>query len=119
MIAKESPAMESPLRPLSGYPGRMINLRSGLLALAAAVVSSALAVVVNLATEWKANPWAWIAVALLTILTYAVTLAMSDSRRTGTHHPITTVQDQKIGDGSIGIQAGGDVNYRGSRSGHA
>lgn len=42
--------------------------------MAAAATTSAIAVVVNLATEWKTNPWAWIAVGAFTLISAAVSL---------------------------------------------
>ncbi|GAB3465807.1 hypothetical protein [Actinophytocola sediminis] len=54
--------------------------RSAGYAFASALLASALAVVVNLATEWKHNLAAWIVVAALTILTAATTfLLMRDA----------------------------------------
>lgn len=44
---------------------------------AVAVVGSAMAVVINLATEWKTEPWAWVAVALLTAVAAGVGLWLS------------------------------------------
>ncbi|PZS22983.1 MAG: hypothetical protein DLM61_24860 [Pseudonocardiales bacterium] len=41
---------------------------------ATAVLTSAIAVVINLATEWKTNPWAWLGVVGLTVLSAAVSL---------------------------------------------
>ena len=41
---------------------------------AVAVVASALAVVINLATEWKTNPWAWVGVVALTAVVAGVSL---------------------------------------------
>jgi hypothetical protein len=42
--------------------------------LATAVVTSGLAVAVNLATEWKTEVWAWLVVAGLTVLSFVATL---------------------------------------------
>jgi hypothetical protein len=39
-----------------------------------ALVGSAVAVVVNLATEWKTNWWAWLAVGALTVVSGGVSL---------------------------------------------
>ncbi|MGH4022837.1 MAG: hypothetical protein ACRDT0_27100 [Pseudonocardiaceae bacterium] len=39
-----------------------------------AVVTSAAAVVINLATEWKSNLWAWLAVVVVTVLVAAAAL---------------------------------------------
>ncbi|MBV9314276.1 MAG: hypothetical protein JO100_11205 [Pseudonocardia sp.] len=41
---------------------------------ATAVVGSGVAVVINLATEWKTNPWAWIVVGVLTLLAMVLAL---------------------------------------------
>ncbi|MGH3568805.1 MAG: hypothetical protein ACRDRH_22815 [Pseudonocardia sp.] len=41
---------------------------------ATAVVSSGVAVVVNLATEWGTNVWAWAAVVVLTLVAAALSL---------------------------------------------
>lgn len=48
-------------------------------AAATAVVSSVTAVVINFATEWTWNPWAWVAVAAATALGAAV-MAWRDHR---------------------------------------
>lgn len=44
-----------------------------------AVATSTLAVVVNLATEWKTNPWAWLGVGVLTVISAAVSLNIHGS----------------------------------------
>jgi hypothetical protein len=41
---------------------------------ATAVLTSAIAVVINFATEWKTNPWAWLGVVGLTVVSAAVSL---------------------------------------------
>lgn len=43
---------------------------------ATALVGSAVAVVVNLATEWKTNWWAWLAVVVLTVLSGGVSVLL-------------------------------------------
>lgn len=45
---------------------------------ATVVVTSALAVVINLATDWKTNPWAWLLVVAVTVLAGVVTLRLED-----------------------------------------
>lgn len=57
--------------------------------LVSAVVASALAVSVNLATDLKRSWWAWIAVVLLTAMTGLVTFRLS-SRRSGPEARPTT-----------------------------
>lgn len=42
--------------------------------IATAAVSSGVAIVINLATEWKTNIWAWAAVAALTLVAAALSL---------------------------------------------
>lgn len=44
-----------------------------------AVVTSALAVVINLATDWKGNSWAWLAVVVLTLLSAGASYWLSRS----------------------------------------
>lgn len=41
---------------------------------ATSAVAAGLAIAVNLATEWKADPWTWVAVAVLTALSAVVSL---------------------------------------------
>jgi hypothetical protein len=53
---------------------------------ATAVVSSAVAIVVNLATEWKTNPWAWVGVGMLTLV--AAVLAVWLACRHGADAPV-------------------------------
>jgi membrane protein implicated in regulation of membrane protease activity len=51
--------------------------------LAVAVSSTAAAVAVNVATEWKTNSWAWVAVMLITAVSAAVSVWLY--RRTQNH----------------------------------
>lgn len=48
---------------------------------AAGVVTSATGVAINLATDGRANPWAWVAVALLTALGVVVALRVVPAAR--------------------------------------
>ncbi|OLF13670.1 hypothetical protein BLA60_00200 [Actinophytocola xinjiangensis] len=59
--------------PMSGQRFR----RSVVLALVPALLGSALAVAINLATEWKYSVLAWVVVGVLTVLTAAVSLLVS------------------------------------------
>ncbi|HEY8374237.1 MAG TPA: hypothetical protein VIL00_15985 [Pseudonocardiaceae bacterium] len=58
---------------------RSAAARAWLPALVGAVVGTALAVLVNLATEWKSNPWAWVAVVVLTLTSAGVTFWLRSS----------------------------------------
>jgi len=47
---------------------------------ATAVVTSGIAIVINLATDWKTNPWAWLAVVVLTAATAGVALWLNKAQ---------------------------------------
>ena len=49
---------------------RVVVRRIWLPTLLTAATSTAIAIVVIFATEWKTNPWAWIAVGVLTVLAF-------------------------------------------------
>jgi hypothetical protein len=48
-----------------------------------AVLASGLAIVINLATEWKRDLWPWVVVAALTVATAAVALWLARAEATG------------------------------------
>jgi hypothetical protein len=78
-----------------------------------AVLTSATAVAVNLATEWKSNPWAWLAVAVTTALVASVALwldrrqAAAGSSENGGGQ---SVSHSTIGQDNIQIGRARDVN---------
>jgi hypothetical protein len=79
-------------------------------ALAAAVVTSGGGVAVNLATEWKTNPWAWAAVGVITVL--AAVVAQWLALRQSPGLPIgggPSVTDAVIGRDNIQIGRARDV----------
>jgi ABC-type arginine/histidine transport system permease subunit len=81
-----------------------------------AVVGSAVAVSVNLATEWKNNLWAWLAVLVFTVISGGVALWLEyrhtgDTSRPAREGPRLVVNDAVIGGDNIQIgSAGGDVD---------
>lgn len=84
-------------------------------ALATAVVTSALAVGINLATEWKTSQWAWAAVAVLTLLTAGLThLAGRSNDAIDTAEPLkpgVRVSRSVLGTTSNSTIVTGDNNY--------
>jgi hypothetical protein len=85
-----------------------------------ALASSAIAIAVNLATEWKTNMVAWIAVAVLTLVATGIatwtqlrqTASDTDSR-SDTH---LSVENSVIGRDNVQIGRANDVNINGKRS---
>lgn len=90
--------------------GRSRGVRVVVPTLVVAAVSSGLAVVINLATEWKTNPWAWVGVVVLTLAAAGVSLW--SSRSLGADAPAggTHVERSVIGDVSGGTVVTGDGN---------
>jgi hypothetical protein len=89
---------------------------------AVAVVTSALAVVVNLATEWKTNPWAWVGVAGLTLAAAGGSWWMFRSQSSATASdappPGQSVTNSTISGPNIQIgSAGGNVEIHRSDDG--
>lgn len=90
---------------------------------AVAVVTSTLAVVVNLATEWKTNPWAWAGVAGLTVAAAGVSWWMFRSQSPATGSDTPPPPGQSVTNSSIigpNIQigsAGGNVELHRSDDG--
>jgi hypothetical protein len=87
---------------------------------AIAVMTSAVAIAVNLATEWKHNLWAWLAVAAFTLLTAGVTLWLHHRQVGDTSEPRNgigpVVNNSFIGRDNIQIdRTGGDVNVERDR----
>ncbi|QTR01278.1 hypothetical protein J7S33_17560 [Saccharothrix algeriensis] len=78
--------------------------------LVVAAVSSGLAVVINLATEWKTNPWAWVGVVVLTLAAAGVSLWSSRSQGADAPGGGTHVERSVIGDVSGGTVVTGDGN---------
>lgn len=58
----------------------------------AAIVGTGINVAVNVATNWKTNPWAWLAVAALTVISWAVSLWLYRNRQ-ATDSPSASVQE--------------------------
>jgi len=54
--------------------GASVSARVGVPTLAATLLTTAVAVAVNVATEWKTAPWAWVAVAVMTVASAAVSV---------------------------------------------
>jgi len=67
--------------------------------IATAVVSSGVAIVINLATEWKTNIWAWAAVAALTLVAAALSLWLA--RRPDTSAPPGVSMSGSVGRDNI------------------
>ncbi|HXT46085.1 MAG TPA: hypothetical protein VN748_18565 [Pseudonocardiaceae bacterium] len=82
-----------------------------------AVSTSVLAVVVNLATAWEVNLWAWLAVVVTTALVAAASLWL-DHRR-GEPEPVRPVGGQVVSNSVIGsnVQVGGDITINRDRQG--
>lgn len=80
--------------------------------LIAAVVTTAVAVAINIATELKTEAWAWIAVGVLTIALAGVTVLMHRlDTRTTTDQPPAGVNQTAVAFGDATIQqAGGDIH---------
>lgn len=97
--------------------GRVVTVPVLVSAVLTAVVSSALAIVVNLATEWKGNMWAWIGVAALTLLAAGVAAVVQRGRDypgVGGDLPvIQTVQGSVIGRDNIQIGRANDIGIHG------
>lgn len=85
-------------------PARVPPVRVVVLTAGIALVSSALAVMVNLATEWKTSGWAWLAVAALTMISGGLSWRHQRQARTGSSQ------------GVEGVSAGGNVHI-GTESG--
>jgi uncharacterized membrane protein len=82
-----------------------------------AMLTSVLAVVVNLATEWKANLWAWLVVVVTTALVAVASLWL-DHRR-GASGSVRPVGGQVVNNSAIGsnVQVGGDLTINRDRQG--
>lgn len=83
--------------------------RSLLTAGAVALVSSSLAIAINYATDEKVNPWIWIVVGLLTIISFLIS-SFSLSDRSGGESGYLT-QSQRSTSRSTNLQAGGDIRF--------
>ena len=71
---------------------------------ATAVVGSGVATVINLATEWKTNVWAWVAVAVLTLLAAGLSLWLACRSETTTPAaPPAVSQSGSVGRDNIQI----------------
>lgn len=84
-----------------------------------AVLTSMVAVAVNLATEWKSNPWAWLVVGVSTALV-AVAALWLDHRRADPAGPERPVGGQVVNNSTIqgpNVQVGGDVSINRDREG--
>jgi hypothetical protein len=84
-----------------------------------AALSSAGAVAVNLATEWKSNPWAWLAVVLTTALVAAAALWL-DHRKNDQGETQRPGGGQVVNNSTIhgpNLQVGGDVSINRDRQG--
>ncbi|WNV89782.1 hypothetical protein [Umezawaea sp. Da 62-37] len=84
---------------------------------AAGVVASLAGVVINLATEWKWNPWVWAVLVLLTALGVLITLRSGDAAPPpptsvgGVHNSVSgTVHGPVVQTGSIGAYNDRTVN---------
>lgn len=88
--------------------------------LVCAVLTSMVAVVVNLATEWKSNPWAWLAVAVTTVLV-AVAALWLEHRRGGFPAESERPAHRQVVENSTiygsNFQVGGDVSIDRDREG--
>lgn len=105
------------LRGSEGMMGDRSSRRVVAPTVATATVSSAVAVAVNLATEWKGNLWAWLAVGVLTVISCGVALWLDrrqgggEARRSAIDGNKQIVSGSMIGRDNIQIgQAGHDVN---------
>lgn len=83
-----------------------------------AVLTSVVAVAVNLATEWKSNPWAWLVVVVTTVLVAAAALWL-DHRRGDLAVIERPVGGQVVSNSTIGsnVQVGGDVSINRDQEG--
>jgi hypothetical protein len=85
---------------------------------AAGVVTSSTGIVINLATELKSNPWAWVAVVLLTALGVLIAMRTQptpgparSSGGGGVHNSVSgTVHGTVVQAGSIGSYTDRSVN---------
>jgi len=82
--------------------GRRIAISAG-----AAVVSIGGAVAVNYATASQAQPWSWVAVAIIMLLAFASTF-IQQSGSNNSSEP-TSSQRQRTGSNSLAIQSGRDT----------
>ena len=82
--------------------------------LATAVAGSGVAVAVNLATEWKTNAWAWLAVVVATVLVAAAALWLDrrQAASAGSSEQAAgqSVEQSFIGGDNIQIGRARDVN---------
>jgi hypothetical protein len=84
---------------------------------ATAVAGSLVAVALSLATEWKSNPWAWLAVVVTTALVAAATLWL-DRRQGDPPEPERPSGGQVVTNSTIhgpNFQVGGDVSINRDR----
>lgn len=82
-----------------------------------AVLTSAAAVAVNLATEWKSNPWAWLTVVVTTALVAAAALWL-DHQKGDPAEPERPAGGQVVDNSTIhgpNFQVGRDVSINRDR----
>ena len=85
-----------------------VSWRVAVPAVATAVVGSGAAIVINLATEWKSSVWAWMAVAVLTMLAAGLSLWLARGSSTVAAPGVS--QTGLVGRDNIQIgQVGGDA----------
>jgi cytochrome bd-type quinol oxidase subunit 2 len=85
-----------------------------------AVLTSAVAVAVNLATEWKSNPWAWLAVVVTTVLVAVAALWVEHRHGDPSAGSERPVHGQVVTNSTIhgsNFQVGGDVSINRDREG--
>jgi hypothetical protein len=81
----------------------------------AAALSTGCAIVVNLATDWKTNPWAWVGVIAITALVAIVSCAqenIGNGREATDVDETVTKQKQRSGRESTNLQSGRDIVIR-------
>lgn len=86
--------------------------------LVSAVLTSMVAVVVNLATEWKSNPWAWLAVGVTTVLVAVAALWLEHRRGGLPAESERSAHRQVVKNSTIygsNFQVGGDVSINRDR----
>jgi hypothetical protein len=80
------------------------------------VIGSAIAITINLATDWKTNLWAWLGVVGLTALLAVVLLVAASPPSSGTRNPGRRRSQMLIALGAVALLAGIVIVYAVNRT---
>lgn len=97
-----------------GYPGGGVGMRImsriALPTFVTAVITSGIAVAITYATAWRDNVWAWLAVALLTVISAAISVWLyAQQQGSGTDEPSATSDINTALSGTSDISIGRKV----------